>query len=669
MNHLARVLAFGVAIVAAAITLPSVAAARAFALDDLQRLVDIQEPQISPDGQAVAVVVIRPDYAADAYDTTLELVNVASHSRRALTSGRNGVNFPRWSPDGGRIAFIAETSGDNPTAQVFVLSLDGGDARQVTHASNDVQQIAWSPDGKTIAYVTADDPKTAPDANKYNDGFVVDNNDFLATAAATPNHIWLAAADGSWHHRLTSGPMGLPSMNATYATTSAMRWSSDGRYIAFSRLPDAVEDDEYLQDIQMVDVSTGAIHKLTPGVYQMMPEFSPDGAQVLFAYPHDGDYNQGNEIFVAPAAGGPARSLTAALDRNALIAKWMPDGANILIGANAGTASALWLQPASGGAAQRLDLGDVNWINDSDWEPVTVGRSGSVAFTGSTGTDPTELYYMATPTSPLVKLTDLNDPVASLDIGKTVTVDWQSDGFAEDGALTYPPGYTPGRKYPLAIFIHGGPIWASNSSFNDLTQLLASAGFLVLRPNYRGSDNLGNAYERAISPDAGAGPGRDVMAGIAAVEKLGIVDENRIGVSGWSYGGYMASWMITHYKIWKAAVSGAAVDDWVIDYDVADDHKADALQLGATPDSDPTLYHAVSPLTYAANVTAPTLIMCDTGDPRVPIPESYEFYHALKDHNVPVSFVAYPVDGHLPPDPVRNADIDRRWVAWLKDHV
>ena len=656
------------ALFATAAPAASPASARTFGTDDLKRLIDIQEPQISPDGASIAVVVIRPNFTADTYDTTLELVDIATHARRALTAGRSAVNFPRWSPDGSKIAFIAQADGDNPTAQVFVLGMNGGDIRQVTHAPDDVQQIEWSPDGRMIAYVTAD--AAAPSsASKYDDAFEVNNNDFLATAAATPNQIWLTAADGSWHRRLTSGPMGLPSMNATYATTSAMRWSPDGKYIAFARLPSAVEDDEYRQDIQIVDVASGALHKLTPGVYQMMPSFSPDGSQTLFAYPHDGDYNQGNEIFAAPTGGGPARSLTAALDRNVLVAKWMPDGQNILLGANAGTAVALWLQPASGAPAKRLDLGAVNWINDNDWEPVTVGRNGAIAFTGSTSAAPTELYYMATPASAPTKLTDFNAPIASLDLGKSVSIEWQNDGFAEDGVLTYPPGYVPGRKYPLALYIHGGPIWAAPLAFNELTQLLASAGFLILQPNYRGSDNLGNAYERAISPDAGAGPGRDVMAGIAAVEKLGIVDEKRIGVSGWSYGGYMTSWMITHYKIFKAAVSGAAVDNWAIDYAVADDHMADELQLHATPQSDPALYSAVSPITFAANVTAPTLIMCDTGDPRVPIPESYEFYHALKDYHVPVSFVAYPVDGHLPPDPVRNADIDRRWVAWLKDHM
>ena len=660
------VCAIAVGVLLAAV--PAAVQARTFALDDLKRLVDIQEPQISPDGSHVAVVVITPDFSADEYVTTLELIDVGSGARRQLTNGRSGVNFPRWSPGGDRIAFLAQTDGDAPSAQVFVLPLSGGDPRQITRGANDVQQFDWSPDGKTIAYVTADAPSKPADKN--DDAFTIGNNDYLQTAAPTPNQIWLAASDGSWHKQLTSGPKGLPSTGATYATESVVHWTPDGKHIVFARLPSAVEDDEYLQEIMVADVASGSIRKLTPGVYQMMPSVSPDGARTMFAYPRGGDYNQGNEIFVAPTAGGPARALSAGLDRNVLIAKWMPHATSVLLGADAGTASTLWLQPADGGAARRLDLGGVNWINDSDWEPVNVGRNGAIAFTGSTGSDPTELYFMASPDAKPVKLTHLNDPVAALDLGKSIDLDWPGpDGFAEDGVVTYPVGYVAGRTYPLAIYVHGGPIWASLRAFNELTQLLSSAGFVVLQPNYRGSDNLGNAYERAIAPDAGAGPGRDVMAGIAAVEKLGIVDRSRIGVSGWSYGGYMTSWMITHYHIWKAAVSGAAVNDWVVDYSLADDQKADALQLRATPQSNPTVYRDVSPLTYAKDVTTPTLIMCDTGDPRVPIPESYEFYHALKDDHIPVTFVAYPVSGHLPSDPVRNADIDRRWVAWLKDHM
>ncbi|HKW44958.1 MAG TPA: hypothetical protein VJN22_04815, partial [Candidatus Eremiobacteraceae bacterium] len=387
-----------------AATMPVAALARPFILNDLKTLVDIQEPQISPDGSGIAVVVIRPNFASDTYDTTLELIDIAKHSRRALTHGRDGIGFPRWSPDGTRIAFIAQTGGNASSAQVFVATMAGGDPKQVTNAANDVQQFDWSPDGKVIAYAAADEPANKAAVAMHDDAFTVGNNDFLQTAAPTPNQIWLTAADGSWHRRLTSGPRGLPNTSTTYATESVLHWTPDGKHLVFARLPSAVEDDEYLQEIMTADVGDGAVRKLTPGAYQMMESVSPDGHLTMFAYPRGGDYNQGNEIFVVPTSGGESRAITAALDRNVIIAKWMPDGASILVGANIGTASALWLQPVGAGAAKRLDLGAVNWINDNDWEPVNVGRDGSIAFTGSTAGDPTELYYMATPNSQVVKL-------------------------------------------------------------------------------------------------------------------------------------------------------------------------------------------------------------------------------------------------------------------------
>jgi len=233
------------------------------------------------------------------------------------------------------------------------------------------------------------------------------------------------------------------------------------------------------------------------------------------------------------------------------------------------------------------------------------------------------------------------------------------------------PGYVAGKRYPLVVDVHGGPIWSAATAFDELVQLLAARGFIVFRPNYRGSDNLGNAYERAIYRDAGDGPGRDVMSGVRALEAMGTVDPKRVAVSGWSYGGFMTSWLIGHYHIWKAAVSGAAVNDWIVDYTTADDQTADRLQLGTTPWSPEGRkeYIEQSPLTYAAQITTPTLIMADTFDVRVPATQSYELFHALRDEHVPVRFVAYPVYGHLPADPVRYFDIDRRWVDWLASYL
>ncbi len=220
--------------------------------------------------------------------------------------------------------------------------------------------------------------------------------------------------------------------------------------------------------------------------------------------------------------------------------------------------------------------------------------------------------------------------------------------------------------------IHGGPNSASIASFGGFSQLLAAHGWLVFSPNYRGSDNLGETYWHAIVGDAGDGPGKDVVAGVEAIKQKGIVDDSRIAVSGWSYGGYMTSWLIGHYHFWKAAVSGAAVNNLIDQYALADNGVGWRYEFGGRPWSSPKIfaqYRAQSPITYASNITTPTLILSDTGDARVPITESYAMFRALRDHHVPTRFFAYPVEGHFPGDPVRAADVDRRWIGWLARYL
>jgi dipeptidyl aminopeptidase/acylaminoacyl peptidase len=262
--------------------------------------------------------------------------------------------------------------------------------------------------------------------------------------------------------------------------------------------------------------------------------------------------------------------------------------------------------------------------------------------------------------------------VEKLSLGRVASVDWQGpNGFHEDGVLTYPPDYRQGRKYPLVLEIHGGPESASTQAFSPLTQMLAAAGFVVFEPNYRGSTNLGDAYQHAIFRDTGDGPGKDVMAGLAAVEKLGIVDTNRIGVSGWSYGGYMTTWLTGHYPVWKAAVSGAALTDWVMDYTISYYQQGDTYYFGGSPWTAKyrDIWREQSPIAYAQNVKAPTLIMGDVGDPNVPLVNSYEWYHALRDSGDTVEFYAYPADTHFPRDVVQTTDVFSRWVGWMTKYL
>jgi len=635
--------------------------------DDAFRIASVSDPQLSPDGKSIAGVISRPNVKEDRFDDELVLVDVATGAQRTLTYDRHHVGSPRWSPNGDRLAFIAVTK-DGP--QLFVLPMAGGEALQVTTAKDGIQQFAWRPDGKAFAYVASDEKPDKKERAKFEDAFEPGNLDYLANELPRPSHVWTISDDGSNAKRITSGGWSLPTAEPPGPVPSPLSWSPDGKLLAITKQESPVYGDSDRTSIQIVDVATGNARALTKNVkFETTPVFSPDGSKVAYWFPRDNDPNNEVEIYVSPAAGGEAVDATQAIDRSLFRALWMPDGKSLLVGGHDAASTALWLQPL-GGAPRRLDLGDISpsW---SYWVDMNVGRDGAIAFTGSEPLHPRELYYMSSATAKPRRLTSLNDDVvSSLDLGNVERITWTNDGFNEDGVVFYPPDFKSDHKYPLVLLIHGGPQAASTRTFSVLAQLLAARGWLVFSPNYRGSDNLGNAYQHAIFNDSGAGPGRDVMAGIAALEKRGIVDREHIAVSGWSYGGYMTSWLIGHYDIFKAAVSGAAVNNLVHEYALSDNNVTAAYSLGGSP-YDPKYakaYLEQSPITYARAIRTPTLILTDTGDTRVPATQSFEMYHALKDNGVEVKFVAYPVGGHFPGDPVRSADLSKRWVDWIATH-
>jgi dipeptidyl aminopeptidase/acylaminoacyl peptidase len=296
----------------------------------------------------------------------------------------------------------------------------------------------------------------------------------------------------------------------------------------------------------------------------------------------------------------------------------------------------------------------------------SVDRNGAVVFTGSTGTHPNELYYLPPHAAPRM-LTHFNDPVASLNLGRQTEFHWRNGGFDEYGVVTYPPSYDARKRYPLVLRIHGGPTETSTLAFEPFYQLAAARGYIVLAPNYRGSSDDGNAFEYAIYNDASIGPGSDIMAAILALERTNAVDPNRIGVSGWSYGGQLTTWMIARYHIWRAAVTGAGVNDLVVDYAIADDYDDALHAFPGPPHAGRNLaqWRKQSPMSYVESITTPTLILCNVYDVRVPIVESYELYRALRDRAVPVKFYAYPSTGHLPHGPVRLADAYAKWLNWF----
>jgi dipeptidyl aminopeptidase/acylaminoacyl peptidase len=646
--------------------------ARTIQLDDFLKIASVSDPQISPDGKSIAFIVSRPNLEQDRSDRELLVIDIPSGVPRALTHDRRGVGSPRWSPEGDRLAFEAmDSTAKEPKLQLYVLPMTGGEARKLTDAPNGVEQFAWRPNGQEIAYVTSDEPENKKEIEKHNDAFEVGDNDYLATGPETPSHLWIVPAEGGKPRRLTSGAWSLAKSAPPSSPASPINWSSDGKLILFTRQEHPQFGDADQTTLQIIDVESGAIRKITTHEkFESFGLFSPDGSRVAYWYPRDGDPNNENEIFVTQSSGGDGESATKAIDHNIARVIWMPDNNSLLVGGHDGTQTSMWLQPLNA-ASKKLALGDVSptWLF---WIDAFVGRKGDIAFTGATPTQPSELYYMASANDTPRRLTNFNQGIAALKLGKAENFEWEGpNSFHEDGVVVYPPDFDKEKKYPLVLLIHGGPTASSITGFSFFAQLLAARGYIVFSPNYRGSDNLGNAYQRAIWNDAGDGPGRDVIAGIDALKKLGIIDEDKIAVSGWSYGGYMTTWLIGHYSFWKAAMAGAPVTDLYDEYNLSDGNVSGRYSFKGSPFVGDNLkdYRAQSPITYWANMKTPTLILHDTGDARVTITQSYQLFHALKDNGVEVKFFAYPVAGHSPGDPVRQMDVYKRWADWMDQHL
>ncbi|HEX9163901.1 MAG TPA: hypothetical protein VF980_19485, partial [Thermoanaerobaculia bacterium] len=278
------------------------AAARTIDVDDIMKTVNVSDPQISPDGKSIAVVVSRPNVAEDRFDSEIALVDVASGKPRTLTYDRKHVSSPRWSPSGDRLAFLAEAPAakdKEPALQIYVMSMSGGDAMKVTSSPTGVQHFAWRPDGTAFAFVAADEAPERKDRAKHEDAFEVGNLDYLAKEMPMPSHVWTINADGTSAKRLTSGGWSLPTYEPPGPIPSPLSWSPDGKLLLITKQETPVYGDNDRATIQVLDVATGATRALTKNAkFEATGVFSPDGTRVAYLYPRDGDLNNETEIFV-----------------------------------------------------------------------------------------------------------------------------------------------------------------------------------------------------------------------------------------------------------------------------------------------------------------------------------------------------------------------------------
>ena len=633
-----------------------------FQLTDLRKMVNISDPQISPDGKHIAIIVSHFDWDKDSVKQKIDLVDAANGSLRSLTYHRSSISKIRWSPDGNRLGFLAK---DNKTKkpQIYIMPMNGGDPVKITTSKTGVKEFTWSPDGKTIAYVAQDTVPNPKEIKHHEDAFQVTDNNYTVREAVQPWHLWIVPSDGGKVRQLTRGKL---SLCTDQETISPVIWSHNGKSIIFQQFPDVWEGNAWHSVIAEVDTNGNEIKTVIKDEGSGMPKYSPSQNILAFMRARNGDLNNGNAVYIK--MNKEIQDATRELARNINQYTWLPGGSSLLLTGEKGTKSVIWNQPLNG-KAEQLELGDVN----PGYGNLSISNNGMVAFTGRTSIHPTELYLLESLQSKPKQLTNLNTFVDSLNLGKSIGIEWSGpDGFDEDGVLTYPVDYNKKEKYPLVLVIHGGPEGASTVVFSELAQIFAGKGFFVFQPNYRGSINLGDKYQHAIFRDTGEGPGKDVMAGLKKIESMGFIDTTRIGVTGWSYGGYMTSWLNGRYPYkWKAAVEGAALNDWVMDYTIAYYQTYDLYFFGGSPWLRKywDIWREQSPIVLAENVKAPTLILCDVGDPNVPIINSYEMYHALRDNGVYTEFYAYPVDTHFPHDIVRRTDVYKRWVDWIVKYV
>ena len=600
----------------------------------------IGDLDFSPDRARLVFTVTDP-VKGDARRRNIWMLDVASGRVRQLTFSAKSDSSPRWAPDGRAIAFLSDRDGP---AQLYLLPMSGGDAGKLTDRKESIAAFRWSPDATRIALLMAE-PK--PDAQQQrekgkDDGRVAEKDDRLA-------RVWDVDLASRAIRQVTSAPYRIGQIEFTP--------SGDRLIAAASAKP---LEDRFNEALYAVDLKDG---RFTPIASPRGPmgamALSPDGRTIAYVCARV-DGPEAHDLCLQPVGGGAARNITGTtIDRPINQPQWIDDE-TLALGVARGFQSAIAIVGRDG-RAQPLDGLTVN--------PSAFARAstGTVAYVGETAVRAPELW-IKTPDAPARAVTTFNERWATRAVVAPEFVKYKSaDGTEIEAALLQPSVLGP-RPFPAVILVHGGPTGRWSDNFEPWGQLLVARGYAVLYPNVRGSTGYGQHFVEMNRADWGGGDFRDVMAGADWLVARGIADPNRLGIGGWSYGGYMAAWAVTQTTRFKAAVSGAPVIDMASEFGTENGSAYDEWFYG-TPYDKLDGFIKSSPMTFVRNVKTPTLLLQGEDDTTDPIGQSQQFYRGLKRYGVESDLVLYPREPHGLREERHLLDRLTRILAWYDKYL
>jgi dipeptidyl aminopeptidase/acylaminoacyl peptidase len=622
-------------------------------LVDLAQLQRIVGPDLSPDGRTVVYGLSVTDWKAGRLVYHLWRQNVAGGAPKQLTFGDGDVPVIRWSPDGKTILFMRD-------GQLWLIAADGGEPRALTRHATTPSSPSWSPDGSAVYFIAAD-PSTADERERTR----VRDDVFMYDETFKQRQLWKIVVSTGAETVLTSGD----------STVKGYSLSADGKRLAVQRAPNPADMDAYRGEIWVMDASGDNGRMLTHNsIEEKLLKLSPDGTQVLFT----ADANERldpyypTNLFIVPAAGGEPRLALPDFKWSIDEAVWTVDGKAIIANVNMGVHTEFfWIDVAARRARQLTD--GTHYIPPG-WSAAY--GANTLVFQIDEPTRFGEVWTLpmnATPAAPTRVTRQFDSLERDFAIPRQEKAEWKGDdGAAVEGVLFYPADYREGQRYPLIVQLHGGPmesdkfgIGAGSTLF--FVPVLTGKGYFVLRPNYRGSAGYGAAFVRDVVDGYFHQMAPDVLRGVDALIARGLVDPDRLVLTGWSAGGTLVDKLVTMTDRFKVASSGAGISNWISLYGQTDSTSFRRTWFGGTPwrkDAPFDLFWNNSPIRDVSKVKTPTLFFAGEADTRVPKEQSVEMYRALKSLDVPTQLLIGPNEGHVwgaLPHLLRKANIELEW--------